>query len=230
MGPRSGLRNAGSEATGETREDREPSCRPDDPPRRRRGNQVQTGEQALCPLPFACRGPNVTSMGGEPGGDSRPQAARLRDARPLLLVVDADPERLERCETELERGFGVDFRVRGELTAAAAIECLQQAHDWGRRVAVVLVDHAFADDARTEILTAARTLHPDARRALLIEWGAWANRATASAILSAMSVGDINYYVLKPWIAPRRVVPSDGRGVRPGVVPLTRWRTCARWS
>jgi len=140
-------------------------------------------------------------MGGDPGGHSRPQTARLREARPLLLVVDADPERLERCETELERGFGVNFRVRGELTAAAAIECLQQAHDWGRRVAVVLVDHAFADDARTEILKAARTLHPDARRALLIEWGAWADRATASAILTAMSVGDINYYVLKPWIA-----------------------------
>lgn len=140
-------------------------------------------------------------MGGEPGGNTRQRAARLREARPLLLVVDADPERLERCETELERGFGVDFRVRGELTTAAAITCLQQAHDWGQRVAVVMVDHALADDARAEVFNASRTLHPDARRALLIEWGAWAERTTASAILSAMSVGDINYYVLKPWIA-----------------------------
>jgi thioredoxin reductase (NADPH) len=128
-------------------------------------------------------------------------AVSLREGRPLLLVVDADPVRLERCETELERGFGVDFRVRGELTAAVAINCLQQAHDWEQRVAVVLVDHALADDERSEIFAAARTMHPDARRALLIEWGAWAERTTASAILSAMSVGDINYYVLKPWIA-----------------------------
>jgi len=139
-------------------------------------------------------------MGGEPGGRSRRRTATLREARPLLLVVDADPERLERCETELGRGFGVDFRVRGELTAAAAINCLQQAHDWEQRVAVVLVDHALAEAERTEILAASRTLHPDARRALLIEWGAWAERTTASAILSAMSVGDINYYILKPWI------------------------------
>ncbi|MEV5966433.1 FAD-dependent oxidoreductase [Kribbella sp. NPDC051952] len=140
-------------------------------------------------------------MGGEPGGKSGRPAATLLAARPLLLVVDADPERLERVETELERGFGVDFRVRGELTAAAAINCLQQAHDWQQRVAVVLVDHAFADQTRAEVFAASRTLHPDARRALLIEWGAWADRTTASAILSAMSVGDINYYVLKPWIA-----------------------------
>lgn len=133
-------------------------------------------------------------MGGEPGG--RP---RLRAARPVLLVVDADPERLERCETELDRGFGADFRVRGELTAAAALDCLRRAHEWEQRVAVVLVDHALPDGDRAEILAASRTLHPDARRALLIEWGAWADRTTASAILSAMAVGDINYYVLKPW-------------------------------
>ncbi|MEU4193950.1 FAD-dependent oxidoreductase [Kribbella sp. NPDC026611] len=134
-------------------------------------------------------------MGGDLGG-----GPRLRAARPLLLVVDAGPERLERSESELERGFGPDFRVRGELTAAAAVGCLQQAHDWEQRVAVVLVDHALPDADRAEVLAASRTLHPDARRALLIEWGAWADRGTAAAILSAMSVGDINYYVLKPWI------------------------------
>ncbi|NUR94207.1 MAG: FAD-dependent oxidoreductase [Kribbellaceae bacterium] len=135
-------------------------------------------------------------MGGDPGG-----GPRLRAARPVLLVVDADPERLERCETELDRGFGADFRVRGELTAAAALDCLQRAHDWEQRVAVVMVDQALPDDERAAVLAASRTLHPDARRALLIEWGAWADRTTAAAILSAMSVGDINYYVLKPWIA-----------------------------
>ncbi|GAB2641473.1 NAD(P)/FAD-dependent oxidoreductase [Kribbella swartbergensis] len=134
-------------------------------------------------------------MGGEPGGRSS-----LREARPLLLVVDADPVRLERCETELERAFGVDFRVRGELTAAAASDCLRRAHELEQRVAVVLVDHALPDDDRADVFDVARTAHPDARRALLIEWGSWADRSTASAILSAMAVGDINYYVLKPWI------------------------------
>ena len=135
-------------------------------------------------------------MGGEPGVRSS-----LRAARPLLLAVDADPQRLDRLETELERSFGVDFRVRGELTAPDALRCLQLARDLEQRVAVVLVDHALTADERSEILGEARTLHPDARRALLIEWGAWADRDTAAAILSAMAVGDINYYVLKPWTA-----------------------------
>ena len=50
-----------------------------------------------------------------------------------------------------------------------------------------------------DLLGHVRTLHPDARRALLVPWGSWSERPTAEAILRAMAVGDINYYVLKPW-------------------------------
>jgi thioredoxin reductase (NADPH) len=67
-------------------------------------------------------------------------------------------------------------------------------------VAVVLVDDGIPDDVRAEIFATARTLHPDARRALLVAWGAWAHPETAQKILQGMAVGDISYYVLKPWI------------------------------
>lgn len=118
----------------------------------------------------------------------------------MLLAVDVDPTQLDRIEGALQRSFGSDFRVRGELTADDALRLLDTAHHLGQRVAVVLVDHALPEEQRAELFGRARTLHPDARRALLIEWGAWANRGTASAILAAMAVGDISYYVLKPWI------------------------------
>jgi thioredoxin reductase (NADPH) len=121
-------------------------------------------------------------------------------ARPLLLAVDVDPTQVDRIEGALQRSFGSDFRVRGELTADDALRLLDTAHHLGQRVAVVLVDHALPEEQCAELFGRARTLHPDARRALLIEWGAWANRGTASAILAAMAVGDISYYVLKPWI------------------------------
>jgi len=120
--------------------------------------------------------------------------------RPLLLTVESDPIVLDRIEGELQRSFGIDFRVRGELTGDDALAMLDTASRLGQRVAVVLVDHALPEHERARVLTRARTQHPDARRALLIDWGAWADRATASAILTAMAVGDINYYVLKPWI------------------------------
>lgn len=120
-------------------------------------------------------------------------------SRPLLLAVDVDPRKLDRIEGELQRSFGSDFRVRGELAAEDALRCLTGAEARGECVAVVLVDHALPAEERSKLFGAARTLHPDARRALLIEWGAWADRTIAGAILRAMAVGDISYYVLKPW-------------------------------
>jgi thioredoxin reductase (NADPH) len=120
--------------------------------------------------------------------------------RPLLLAVDADAGQLGRIEGELQRSFGSDFRVRGELVPDDAVRTLQGARDRDERVAVVLVDDSFPDDARTKIFTAARILHPDARRALLVAWGAWAHPESAQKILQGIAVGDISYYVLKPWI------------------------------
>ena len=120
-------------------------------------------------------------------------------ARPLLLAVDAGPESLSRIESHLQRRFGGDYRVRGELSAEAALAVLEGAAERGEPVAVVLADQWLPGTTGTELLSRVRTMHPDARRALLVPWGAWSERPTADAILRAMAVGDINYYVLKPW-------------------------------
>jgi thioredoxin reductase (NADPH) len=68
----------------------------------------------------------------------------------------------------------------------------------GNEVALVLADHWLGDATGSELLARARGLHPHAKRALLIDWGAWAHRPTAEAILEAMALGRIDYYVLRP--------------------------------
>ena len=87
--------------------------------------------------------------------------------RPLLLAVDADARLLGRIEGELQRAFGADFRVRGELLPEDAVRTLHGAKHRQERVALVLVDDSLSDDARAEIFEVARGLHPNARRALL---------------------------------------------------------------
>jgi thioredoxin reductase (NADPH) len=120
--------------------------------------------------------------------------------RPLLLAVDVDPAKLDRIEAELQRSFGSDFRVRGELVTDDAVRLLDTANAAGQQVALVLVDHMLPEQERTRVLSTARRMHPNAGRAVLIEWGAWARRNVARAILTSVAVGDIDYYVLKPWI------------------------------
>jgi thioredoxin reductase (NADPH) len=122
--------------------------------------------------------------------------------RPLLLAVEADPRLLGRIEGELQRAFGSDFRIRGELFPEDALRTLEGARNRQERVAVVLVDDSLPDDARAEIFETTRSLHPNARRALLVPWGAWAHPGSAHKILRSIAVGDISYYVLKPWMTP----------------------------
>ena len=55
---------------------------------------------------------------------------------------------------------------------------------------------------RARLLARVRELHPRAKRGLLIEWGAWRFEHTTDAIMEAMALGHIDYYVLKPWRSP----------------------------
>ncbi|MCE0487288.1 FAD-dependent oxidoreductase [Ornithinimicrobium sediminis] len=119
--------------------------------------------------------------------------------RPLLLAVDGDASILGQIESELTRAFGSDFRVRCELSPADALTTLRSTHQRGEPVAVVLLDESFSDAERAEIFSTARSLHPAARRALLLPWGAWADKSSAAKVLHAMAVGDVDYYVLRPW-------------------------------
>jgi thioredoxin reductase (NADPH) len=123
----------------------------------------------------------------------------IASVRPLLLAVDPDPVQLDVIEAQLQRSFGSDFRVRGEATAEDALRTVQGAYTRGEPVAVVLVDDSCDAEVRARLLTEVRTLHPAARRALLVKWGAWSDRTSAAGILQAMALGQINYYVLKPW-------------------------------
>lgn len=102
----------------------------------------------------------------------------------------------------MSRRFGADYGVRGETVARDALRLLERAAEQGQPVALVLADTWLPDLRGAALLNHVRTLHPDAGRGLLVPWGGWGDRATSAEILGAMSRGDINYYVLKPWTTP----------------------------
>jgi thioredoxin reductase (NADPH) len=136
---------------------------------------------------------------------STPQAGADRDAdpqRPLLLVVDEDEDALARTERELTRRYGGDYGVRAERSAVGAVSALEEMCDTGRAVALVLSDQWLTGMTGAELLARVKSLHPGARRGLLVEWGAWADPETSEAIFEAMALGRIDYYVLKPESSP----------------------------
>ena len=84
-------------------------------------------------------------------------------------------------------------------STTAALAALAGMRDAGEHVAVVLAEQWMDDLPGGDFLERTRSLHPEAKRALLVKWGAWGDQRHADAILRAMALGHIDYYVLKPW-------------------------------
>jgi thioredoxin reductase (NADPH) len=119
-------------------------------------------------------------------------------SKPVLIAVDDDPEALARIRAELDRRYGGDYRVLCGSSPESAIARLEEIRAAGESVALVLADVWMSEQQGSDMLDRVRRLHPHAKRALLIDWGAWGHRPTADALLHAMATGRIDYYVLKP--------------------------------
>jgi thioredoxin reductase (NADPH) len=126
-------------------------------------------------------------------------AAAAESPKPRVLVVEDESEVRARIRGELERRYGADYRVRCVGSATDALARLEGWREAGDPVALVLADQWMPDMLGEEFLGCARALYPDAKRALLVKFGAWGHRETADAMLRAMARGNIDYYVLKPW-------------------------------
>ncbi|HEY1355250.1 MAG TPA: FAD-dependent oxidoreductase [Solirubrobacterales bacterium] len=121
---------------------------------------------------------------------------------PVLLAVDGDPDALGRTEIELTRRYGQDYRVMTESSAAAALPLLERLREEGEPVALVLADQWLAETTGADLLAHAREMHPAVKRGLMIGWGDWAKADTADQISTAMTLGKIDYYVIKPQRCP----------------------------
>src|SRR3954468_10439589 len=124
--------------------------------------------------------------------------------KPVILAVDDDPLALDRVVDELERRYGRDYDVRGEGSADAAVARIEACDAFEQPLALVLADQWLREPHLTgeSVLGRTRERHPGAKRALLVDWGAWGDEATEQAILRAMATGLIDYYVIKPWRSP----------------------------
>ena len=117
--------------------------------------------------------------------------------RPVILLLDSDREALARTGDELRGRYDRDYRVLVEPSPAGGVARLEALRAEGVEVALVL-----ADQACTDLLERVREVYPRAKRGLLINWGDWADAATAEVVRESMALGRIDYYVLKPWTSP----------------------------
>jgi thioredoxin reductase (NADPH) len=120
-------------------------------------------------------------------------------SRPLIVLVDDEPQALSLLLDALARRYGADYRVTGHFSAHAALEELNRAKSEGEQVALVIADQWMPEMKGIELLGRAHQIHPDAQRALLVAWG---DRSAAPTILAGCAFGQIENYLHKPWSPP----------------------------
>jgi thioredoxin reductase (NADPH) len=124
---------------------------------------------------------------------------RSTTTHPVIVVLDDDPQALHRTATELRRRYGADYEICSESSSASALETIDRMRRSHRAIALVLADQWMPNLTGADFLARVGSLAPQAKRGLTVDWGAWGDRPTADAILRAMALGHIDYYVLKPW-------------------------------
>ena len=122
--------------------------------------------------------------------------------KPLILVVDDDEEELARIRGELHSRYAHHYEVLCQASFEQSRRLVQDAVGKGKQVAVVLAERSLQGNSGVDLLAELKRLSPGTRRGLLIGWGDWADPETRGAIVDAMTFGQIDYYVLKPWRSP----------------------------
>src|ERR671915_1967651 len=113
--------------------------------------------------------------------------------KPVILVVEDDAEELARIEAEIASRYATHYEIVARATGDE--EMLEELVGEGRELALVLVDQWLPETTGVELLATVKLLSPATKRGLLVEWGSWGERATAEAIVDAMALGHIDYYV-----------------------------------
>jgi thioredoxin reductase (NADPH) len=118
--------------------------------------------------------------------------------RPVLFAVDENKESLQAIEAELLDRYGRGYGVVCVGTAAEAEAELARLAEAGEDLALVIAAETLAGGPGSELLGGVRKHHPQAQRALLIDYGNWGKGETGREIFAAMAQRRIDYYLIRP--------------------------------
>jgi thioredoxin reductase (NADPH) len=116
--------------------------------------------------------------------------------KPALLLIDDDAEVLRAVARDVRRQYGDRYRVLQAGSGAEGLEALRQLKLRDDPLALLLVDQRMPRMSGVEFLQQARSLFPEARRALLTAY------ADTEAAIRAINTAHVHYYLQKPWDPP----------------------------
>jgi thioredoxin reductase (NADPH) len=150
--------------------------------------------------------PGGTDSDADPqGGREQETSSRLEQtARPVILVIEEEPL-VDVLADDLQLRFAGEFRVLHERSARNGLRALEGLAEERDPVALVIAGESIGgSDGGVEILAGVKDLHPSAKRVLLVS----RNYTPANPVVKAMTLGQIDYHLTKPWRRDKTLYPA----------------------
>lgn len=124
--------------------------------------------------------------------------------KPIIFLLIEESNLLETLERDLAQRFGNDCHIQCEEEAAGGLAALEALAAQSAPVALIIADQQLARMSGVEFLVQAHSLYPSAKRIVLAE----RDYTTANPIVRAMTLGQIDYHLVKPWFPLQGLYPA----------------------
>ncbi len=116
--------------------------------------------------------------------------------KPVLLVVDDDPQVLAAVRRDLRSKYRDHYSVLSANSGAEALDAIKELKGRGSSLAMVISDQRMPGMLGVELLAHTREIYPLARRVLLTAY------SEIDAAIRAINEAHLDYYLSKPWDPP----------------------------
>jgi thioredoxin reductase (NADPH) len=124
--------------------------------------------------------------------------------QPIIVLIADEAAVLEALEPDVARRFGNDCEILAFRDPEEALARLATLAGDRAPVALLIVDEDLGSLSGIEFCVRAHELHPVAKRILLVE----RNYTAANPVVTAMTLGQIDYHLVKPWYPHSSLYPA----------------------
>jgi thioredoxin reductase (NADPH) len=116
--------------------------------------------------------------------------------KPILLVVDDDPQVLAAVRRDLRSRYREQYMVLSAASGEEALSTARELKTRGEPLAMIISDQRMPGMLGNEVLARSREVYPLARRVLLTAY------SDIEAAIKAINEAHLDHYLSKPWDPP----------------------------
>src|SRR6516225_5832859 len=116
--------------------------------------------------------------------------------KPVLLVVDDDPQVLAAVRRDLRSRYRENYAVMSASSGQEALDTARELKRRGDSLAMLISDQRMPGMPGCEVLARSREFYPQARRVLLTAY------SDIEAAVRAINEAHLDHYLSKPWDPP----------------------------